>query len=238
MSSNRYERPPAEPTASDIFVNNIMQHQSGEGTGTDVVDDISELEGRDAQSLARTGGNEKTSLFHVNLLTPKLAGLVDMTAVESEPMEQNPNSNAVRSLKKTAVQSEPQYTVSKNQFLAIKKYPSLVEHLGTPEGDKLAQVMLAEVNVSIADKIEKNSKVASDFARTCKAERQNLQQYFVGEEEKWMCKVTASGPFRGDEAFFYNKDSDKSYIVRKVGEKWEDLSDDFNIVHEYVENKQ
>lgn len=235
--ASRYERPPAEPTTSDIFAAQQLRRQSGE-VPSDVADDIGKFEGMDAQSLAHTGGNERGGLFHLELATPKLAGLVDMTAVEEEPMTQTSNPNAVRSLKKTAASSEPQHTVSKNQFLAIQKYPSLIDHLGTPEGDKLAQTMLAEVNVSIADKIEKNSKAVSEFARTCKAERQNLQQYFVGEDEKWACRITASGPFRGDEAFFYNKDSDKAYVVRKVGEKWEDLSEDFNIVHEYAENKE
>ena len=45
--------------------------------------------------------------------------------------------------------------------------------------------------------------------------------------------MTASGPFRGNEAFFFKEDEDKAFVLRRSGERYVDVSEDFNIVHDY-----
>ena len=93
------------------------------------------------------------------------------------------------------IDNRPRFTISRNQAMALKKYPTLVEFLGRPEGEKVARRIAGDMNVLMAELIESNSKEANDCAKTCKAEKQNLRQYFQGKD--WVCRVTASGPFRG-----------------------------------------
>lgn len=121
--------------------------------------------------------------------------------------------------------------VSENQFRAIRKYPQIVEFLGTERGTKVANKILGEINTLIADQIEKNSQLVNEHAVACVAQKQYLHQFFKGEG--WACKVTASGPFRGNEAFFFQQDEDKSFILRRVGDRYTDVSSEFNIVHDY-----
>jgi len=120
--------------------------------------------------------------------------------------------------------------VSENQFRAIKKYPQIVEFLGTEQGAKIANRVVAEINSLIAEQIEKNSQLVHDNARACVAQKQYLHQFFQGDG--WVCKVTASGPFRGNEAFFFKEDEDKSFILRRHGGRYEDVSAEFNIIHD------
>lgn len=150
--------------------------------------------------------------------------------------------NANQNFQKTA-QSQPQnqaqmpqvqpgYKVSQNQFNAIRKFPALVEFLGTENGDKIAQRILSDMNTLVVDQIEKNSKLIDDNARMCIAKKQNIHQFFQGEG--WVCQVTASGPFTGNEAIYYHSESDKSYVLRNYGgTKYRDVTDSFNVVHDY-----
>lgn len=121
--------------------------------------------------------------------------------------------------------------ISENQFRAIKKYPSVVEFLGTEYGAKIANQIFSEMNTLLADQIQKNTQLVHDNAKMCVAQKQYLHHFFQGTG--WACKVTANGPFRGDEAFYYKEDEDKCFILRRIGSRYEDVSREFNITHDY-----
>lgn len=125
----------------------------------------------------------------------------------------------------------PGAVVTENQFKALRNYPQIVEFLGTSRGTKIANNILSEINTMIAEEIGKNSALINDHAISCIAQKQFLHQFFQGEG--WVCKVTASGPFRGTEAFFFKEDEDKSFILRRNGGKYTDVSADFNVIHDY-----
>jgi len=135
--------------------------------------------------------------------------------------------------------NQPRHVLSQNQAVAVKKYPMLVEFLGRPEGDKIAKEISGHMNAVIADVVHANSKEANDSAVICKADKQNLREYFQGDG--WVCRVTASGPFRGDEAIYYSSDKDVARILRKSvhgGEiRYADISEQFNIIYEMEEGK-
>lgn len=149
----------------------------------------------------------------------------------SAPEETGNEPNVPAENKKKASHKNPDTVVTANQFRAIKKYPQIVEFLGTENGNKLASKILGEVNTIIADKIEKNTQLVNEHAKNCIAHKQYLHQFFQGSG--WGCKVTASGPFRGNEAFFFKEDEDKAFVLRRSGERYIDVSEDFNIVHDY-----
>lgn len=126
------------------------------------------------------------------------------------------------------------FAATRNQVMAIKKYPTLIEFLGRPEGEKVAKKIASDMNVIMAEMISANSKEASSCAVNCKAEKQNLRQYFRGED--WICRVTAAGPFHGDEAIFYSRDKDTAFVLRRSERDGEihyaDISDQFNLIYE------
>jgi len=130
--------------------------------------------------------------------------------------------------------TNPSFTISRNQAMAIKKYPALIEFLGKEEGTKIASNISEHLNVFIAERIQKNTKKAHNDALECKIDKQNFKQYFQGKD--WICRVTASGPFKGDEVIYYSRDKDTACILRKVaaGEqiRYEDISTNFNIIYE------
>ena len=130
--------------------------------------------------------------------------------------------------------NQPRLKLSRNQAMAIKKYPTLIEFLGRPEGDKIAKEINGHMNSAMCDLIQNNSKEANEHAIACKADKQNLKQYFQGEG--WVCRVTASGPFRGDELIYYSRDKDIACVLRKSEHngqvKYADISTDFNIIYE------
>lgn len=132
------------------------------------------------------------------------------------------------------IDNRPRFTISRNQAMALKKYPTLVEFLGRPEGEKVARRISGDMNVLMAELVEANSKEANNCAKTCKAEKQNLRQYFQGKD--WVCRVTASGPFRGDEAIYYSRDKDVACVLRRSESNgqvnYADISDQFNLIYE------
>ena len=135
--------------------------------------------------------------------------------------------------------SGPKMKLSKNQAIAIKKYPTLIEFLGRAEGETIAKQIVTEINVKMADIININSKEANSYAVTCTADKHNLKQYF--KSDNWLCRVTASGPFTGEEAIYFSKDSDIACVLKKSkvnGEiKYSDISGQFNIVYDFEEGK-
>ena len=99
---------------------------------------------------------------------------------------------------------QPAAMASPNQIRAIQRFPALVELLGSDEetSSKIASKIMTECNAILVGKIEKNSKEFNKNAGVCRANKQNMKQYFMGKEENgttWGCIVTASGPFRGDD---------------------------------------
>lgn len=156
-------------------------------------------------------------------------GLV--TAMDSSPLLK---TAAVNKPAQPVAPAKPKLHVSANQLNALKRYPALVEFLGGPDGEKLANQILLTVNLTLADKISVNTKAVNKYAQGCKAEKQNIKAYFVGEDDEWVCCVIASGPFRGDEAFYYKLAEDKSFVLRKIGNEYHDVSSEFNVIHELV----
>jgi len=151
--------------------------------------------------------------------------------------------------------TQPGIVASPNQIRAIQKWPALVEFLGMDDdtSTKIASKIMTECNILMIDKIEKNSKDLNKYAGVCKADNQNIKQYFMGEEEKdsktWACIVTASGPFRGDEAVYFDRGARSAHVLRTVmvnvaeiegQEKLEkramDVTRDFNVIYEYGES--
>lgn len=159
------------------------------------------------------------------------------TAMANAHPERGDGQKTFSSANHHAMNTNPRFTISRNQAMALKKYPTLVEFLGRPEGERVARRIASDMNVLMAELVAANSKEANANAVVCKAERQNLRQYFQGED--WLCRVTASGPFRGDEAIYYSRDKDVACILRRSevdGEvHYEDISDQFNIIYEAEE---
>lgn len=140
------------------------------------------------------------------------------------------------------IPSLPRNKISKNQWSAIQKYPTLIDFLGQPGGEQIAKVAHEQVTAIIAEIVNTNSKEANEFATICESNRQNIKQYFQSED--WVCRVTASGPFRGDEAIYYSREKDVACVLRKHASdddddkdkdiKYEDISSQFNIIYEAV----
>lgn len=129
-----------------------------------------------------------------------------------------------------------QNILSQNQIIALKKYPALVDLLGTDEGDNIVKDILAKVNERLVVKIASNStEVNPTQCKGCITEKQNIKTFFVPTDEKWVCVVTANGPFRGDEAILYSPEKDNSQILRKVNDDYENVTHLFNIIHELKE---
>jgi len=161
------------------------------------------------------------------------------TAMNDVHSERNDGEKTFSNTASHSVDNRPRFHISRNQAMAIKKYPTLVEFLGRPEGEKVAREIAGDMNILMAEIISANSKEANDCALICKAEKQNLRQYFQGKD--WLCRVTASGPFRGDEAIYYSKDNDVACILRKSESEgkinYSDISEQFNIIYEAEQGK-
>ncbi len=134
--------------------------------------------------------------------------------------------------------SIPKLKISRNQWTALQKFPALVELLGTVEGEKIAQQISTKVNDLLVINISANSREINKYAGVCVSEDQNIKQYFVGKNESWACCVISSGPFRGDEAVFYNQDTNQSSILRKDGSDYINVTSQFNVVHQYAEKTE
>lgn len=124
--------------------------------------------------------------------------------------------------------------VSSRQWKAIQKYPALVEFLGSPHGEKIASQIAEHVNSLMVHALDDNAKKLSKHAYSCEAVGKNLKQFYVNKEDGWVCQITANGPFRGDEAIYYNPDKDRPYVLRLKGKEYEDVSAIFNVVHEFA----
>lgn len=161
-------------------------------------------------------GNESQSLFSVVDFMPEVEG-IEKSAAAMPPV---PSKNV--------------FKISKNQTTALKKYPALIDLLGTPKGEELVKEIAAKVNQLSIVQIEANSKEACKYAKSCVSDKQNISCYFVGDNEAWACRVIASGPFRGDEAFYYDQAKDKALILRKKDEDYENVTAEFNVVHEFA----
>jgi hypothetical protein len=165
------------------------------------------------------------------------------TVLQDNTMPEQKNTNKPSKTKESSKISEEKVpTISKHQFQAIQKYPSLIEFLGTKDGEALARDMQSEVVKLVAVKIGENTKEVTKTAKVvgeptlCIAQNKNIKQFFQGEG--WICMVTASGPFSGEEAFIYDKNNDSSYVVRKIANEYKNVSNEFNIVHEFAEKKE
>lgn len=134
----------------------------------------------------------------------------------------------------TRTEQSSNFTISANQAKAIQKWGALVEFLGKDGvGDKIAKKMVSEINVMAVQKIGENSGKFHKCAKLCTASGQNIKQYFQGDD--WVCCVTASGIFTGDEVVYYKRDEDKAYILKtsENQKEFQDVTYKFNVIHEY-----
>lgn len=174
---------------------------------------------------------DTTAIFHT---AAKALGPDGMSSALDATVPQVSTSN----ISQPNVPLPPKRILSDNQIKALKKYPALIEFLGGEQGEAIVKEILGKVNKLMIESIGKNTKEISKHAQVCVAERQNIKQYFAGENNEWVCVVIASGPFRGDEAFLYKVAEDKSYILRKKGDDYEDASSAFNLVHEFAKKEK
>lgn len=204
---------------------------SSEGTGIDA----SSLH-NDPKLVERY--REKHPLFSVNkdAMYQAAANIIGVDGMSSAiDME---NEEMEKGMTKTASKKVGSETkISRLQYVACQKFPALINFLGSEDGEKIAKEIMAKVNVIMVEKLGENAKQLSKFAHSCKADKQNIKQFYVGENEEWACQVIASGPFRGDEAIFYDREHDISAVLRKNRDDWDNVSDLFNIIHEYAEDK-
>ena len=179
--------------------------------------------------------------IHMNMmgLFSSAAGTLDDKGIERALADTHaPRVSDQSTFEKTAsnqpapvASTEPSFKASKNQVKALQKYPSLIEFLGQDEyGEKIAEKILADLRSFMIEKLGENAKLASKFATVCVVDKHNIKQFFQGED--WLCKITASGPFRGDETIYYSRDHDKAVILRKNGEEFYDVSSGFNMIAE------
>lgn len=142
------------------------------------------------------------------------------------------------------------FSASPNQINAIVKFPALIEFLGSDDdvATKIANKIMCECNSLLVGKIGENSRKLNKYAGECKTDRQNMKQYFIGTDDEtdktWACVVTACGPFRGDEAIYFDKKTMAPHVLRVVsyetpeGEEENravDVSANFNVVFDYGE---
>ncbi len=162
--------------------------------------------------------NESTSLF--SIFDSSIMG----------PVSDSPNTD--QSLPIKTAQAKNINKISHNQDVALKKYPALIDFLGTPAGDSIVKEIASKINEIMVVKIHENTKAVSKYAGAYQVQKQNIKQFFTAPDESWACCVIASGPFRGDEAFFYNPETDKASILRKSGDDYINVTDEFNMIHE------
>lgn len=178
------------------------------------------------------GANEGTTLFpmDVDYMVSAVAEGGFAAAVQNNPeMLEKLGSNVGPTTTKPE-KNVPK--ISARQFTAIKKFPALIEFLGSEHGDKIASKIASEVTSIIIEVVGKNAQKISKFARTCVADKNNIKQYYAASDNSWVCKVVANGPFRGDEAILYDPEHDVSMVVRLKDKQYENISEYFNIIHE------
>lgn len=189
---------------------------------------------------ASAGANESQSLYHLDSDTmyktaaSAIGGQGMSTALSNDAAVESLHAPQPTPQPAVHQASKSQVKISRNQLTAIQKYPALIEFLGSEGGVVLVKEIAAKVNDFMIDKIGQNSKEISKFAQVCKADRQNIKQYFAGKDKEWVCVVTASGPFRGDEAFLYKQESDQAFILRKVNDDYVNVTNEFNMIHEFA----
>ncbi|KKM14857.1 hypothetical protein LCGC14_1701960, partial [marine sediment metagenome] len=192
--------------------------------------------GKNQHSGMKSAGstsNESGMLPGVTLATETLF----QAAANVMDLHQAPNTPDAPMTKYAASSPpEPEFSISKRQWTAIQKYPALIEALGGSMGSELVADILIKVNAHIIKKLEKNAKAVNKYAQVCVADNQNMKQYYVGPNKEWVCQVIASGPFRGDEVLYFDKDKNKSMVIRMAGEGYDNVSQDFNVIHEFAES--
>ena len=210
-------------------------------------DDLANFENVDPMRLAQ-GGIEGKSLFHVDLDeavglsamsmgTEKLGSILQQTSLLKKASGDGVQFTTHRSARSKAGRMNQEFVsqgLSSNQVKALQKYPALIDVLGSDEGEKIVKEIAAKVTSLVVEKIGANTKQVNKFATSCIADRQNIKQYFVGENEEWACCVTASGPFRGDESIWFDPETDKAAILRASKDDYVNVSEGFNVIHEFA----
>jgi len=210
-------------------------------TGQDVKKGIvPNLQSKTAGSSMST--NEGNSLFAIDdnalfdISSSALGNNGVKTAAQTVPIESlSQVSNTDVSVSGSNVPKH-RISLSANQQRAIKKYPALLEILGSKEGEIIVSDILLKMNAIVTKKVGSNSKKINKYAQICVADRRNLKQYFRGEG--WVCCVTASGPFQGTEAIHFKPDTDQSFILRQRGDDYTNVTSEFNIIHDFGETSE
>ena len=193
------------------------------------------LTGRPIEAAPSYGGNlnESSSIFHMdrdlyNTVAP--GGMAQVLQDNPELLEKLGSVNITKVKEENQIKNLPK--ISSRQYNAIKKFPALVEFLGSEYGEKIASEVANKVNEIIIEVIGQNAQKISKYARTCVADKYNIKQYYSSDDNSWVCKVVANGPFRGDEAILYDHEQDVSMVVRIKDKQYENISEHFNIIHE------
>lgn len=183
--------------------------------------------------------NESSSPFSVDLSS--VAAVIGMHDVPSNlQIDQSQVPASVVSNMPNEPE-KPRIKLSQNQITALKKFPSLIDFIGSKNGEKIALGILEKINSIVVEDIENNTKKINKHAQACIAEKQNIKAIFASENEDWICSVTASGPFNGNEAFYFDEKEEASYILRIAEndtEDIEDVSSQFNKIHEFSRKEE
>jgi hypothetical protein len=225
--------------------------EKGGSIGEGIVPDYSGNSGgltksKGGMTVGHSTANESSSLIPIttdmlfNAATTALNTEQMAWAINNDPMA---SADSYKTKTKTAATEAPDVEydgpkISKAQWNAIQKYPALIELLGTSKGDSIVKEIAAKVNVMMIEKLAENAKSVSKYADKCIVDRKNIKQYFVGENNEWACQVTANGPFRGNEAIYYDPEKEDAYILRLSDNAWVDVTDEFNVVHDFASTEK
>jgi len=182
----------------------------------------------DAHSMARAGANEGYSTESIDWTG--YLGLVSNIPELNIPQGQSETTEgeSQEDNKKESKAAMGQFDITVRQYNAIRKYPDVIEFLGTNLGEPIVKKIVPEITKVLASIIGNNSMQVSKTAAACVADNKNLKQYFKGDG--WLCCVTARGPFTGAEAFDYDKETDNARILRSDGQKITDVTALFNVI--------
>ena len=242
MARNKHDAALKKEIEDSLKVSSYLDNVVDQATGGPQISEGMVPDFSDNPRTATGGMRQEASTSNESSLVPGVIMATDalfQATANAMDIHQAPmtETEMTKQASTTSSPPPPEHSISKKQWVAIQKYPALVETLGGPMGEQLVSEILVKVNTLMIKRLEKNAKAISKFAQVCVADKQNMKQYYAGENKEWVCQVIASGPFRGDEVLYFDKEKDKSMIIRPADQGYEKVNQGFNVVHEFAETR-
>ncbi|KKK56628.1 hypothetical protein LCGC14_3062610, partial [marine sediment metagenome] len=92
-------------------------------------------------------------------------GQIKTAMADAHPERQDGPKTFSTASSSSSTDNRPRFTISRSQAMALKKYPTLIEFLGRPEGEKVAKRIAGDMNILMAELIAANSREANNCAR-------------------------------------------------------------------------